>query len=79
LVASLLLGCPEEPAAPTLPPPPPVPDAEIPALYEALTDGDTKTEEEALARIEASEDRRFIPVLMERRSAFMPPSGGPSS
>jgi hypothetical protein len=64
-VASLLLGCPEEPAAPTLPAPPPVPDAEIPALYEALTDGDTKTEEEALALIEASEDRRFIPVLME--------------
>jgi hypothetical protein len=49
----------EEPA------PDPVPDAEIPALYEALTDGDTAAEERAIARIEAARDRRFVPVLVE--------------
>jgi hypothetical protein len=64
-VASLLLGCPEEPAAPAPPTSPPVPDAGIPGIYEALTDGDTKAEERALATVEAAQDRRFIPVLME--------------
>jgi hypothetical protein len=65
LVASLLLGCPQEPAAPVAPPSAPVPDAEIPGLFEALTDGETEAEERALATIEAAQDRRFIPVLME--------------
>jgi hypothetical protein len=64
-VAGLLLGCPEEPAAPALPAQSPVADAEIPAIYDALTDGDTTAEEQAVARIQAAGDRRFIPVLME--------------
>jgi hypothetical protein len=59
----LAFACREEPAAP--PPPPPIPDAEIAGLYEALTDGDTAAEEAAIARIEAAEDRRFVPVLLE--------------
>ncbi|MEN8159846.1 MAG: hypothetical protein ABFS41_07235 [Myxococcota bacterium] len=63
LVVGLGLGCAEEPAAP--PPPPPVPDAEVAGLYAALTDGDTASEEQALAVIEAARDRRFIPVLLE--------------
>jgi len=63
LAACLALGCAEEAPAPA--PPPPIPDAEVPALYEALTDGDTAAEEEGIAAIEAAEDRRFVPVLME--------------
>ena len=43
----------------------PIPDAEIPALYEALTDGDTAVEEKAIAEIEARHDLRFVPVLLE--------------
>jgi hypothetical protein len=61
--AALALACREEPAG--SPPPPPVPDAEIAALYEALTDGDTAAEEAAIARIEGAQDRRFVPVLLE--------------
>ena len=56
----LVLAC-ERAAAP----PEPIPDAEIPALYEALTDGDTAAEEKAIARIEAARDARFVPVLLE--------------
>ena len=47
------------------PPVVPIPDAEIPALYEALTDGDTAAQEQATARIEAAHDPRFVPVLLE--------------
>jgi hypothetical protein len=61
--ASLALSCREEAAGP--PAPPPIPEAEIAGLYEALTDGDTATEEAAIARIEAAQDRRFVPVLLE--------------
>jgi hypothetical protein len=43
----------------------PIPDAELPALYEALTDGDTAAQERAIARIEAARDLRFVPVLLE--------------
>jgi hypothetical protein len=65
LAAALVLAfaCREEAAAP--PPPPPIPDAELPGLYETLTDGDTASEEAAIARIEAAQDRRFVPVLLE--------------
>lgn len=63
LVVGLGLGCTEP--APAPPAPPPVPDAAVEGLYQALTDGDTAQEEEALATIEAAQDRRFIPVLME--------------
>ena len=55
------LAC-ERPAEPQ---PPPIPDAEIPALYEALTDGDTAAEEQAIAAIEAARDQRFVAVLLE--------------
>ena len=44
-VLSLVLAC-ERPLEPQLEP---IPDAEIPALYEALTDGDTAAEEKAIA------------------------------
>ena len=60
--AALSLGCPREPEAPR---PAPLPDAEIPALYAALTDGDTAAEEQAIAKIEAARDVRFVPVLVE--------------
>src|SRR5262245_22361872 len=43
----------------------PIPDAELPALYQALTDGDTATEERAVAAIETARDTRFVPVLLE--------------
>jgi hypothetical protein len=43
----------------------PIPDAELPALYEALTDGETAAQEHAIAQIEAARDRRFVPVLLE--------------
>ena len=43
----------------------PIADAELPGLYEALTDGDTAAEEKAVAQIEAAHDRRFVPVLLE--------------
>jgi hypothetical protein len=56
---ALALACGERPASP------PIPDAEVPALYDALTDGDTAAEERAIARIEAAQDRRFVPVLLE--------------
>jgi hypothetical protein len=58
----LVLAC-ERPAEP--PAHVPIPDAEIPALYEALTDGDTAAEEKAVAAIEAARDLRFVPVLLE--------------
>jgi hypothetical protein len=43
----------------------PLPDAEIPGLLEILTDGEAPAVEEALARIQAGPDRRFVPVLIE--------------
>ena len=43
----------------------PIPDAELPALYAALTDGDTAAQEQAVAKLEAARDRRFVPVLLE--------------
>jgi hypothetical protein len=42
-----------------------IPDAELPALYEALTDGETAAQEQAIAQIEAARDLRFVPVLLE--------------
>ena len=60
------LGCAEEPAAP--PSPPPVPDAEVPGLYEALTDGDTAAEEQALGLIEAARLQFYAAEIEERRS-----------
>jgi hypothetical protein len=62
LGVALALACADEREAPA---PAPVPDAEIAGLYEALTDGDTAAEEQAIARIEAAQDRRFVPVLLE--------------
>ena len=47
------------------PTPAPIPDAEIPGLYEALTDGDTASEEQAVGRIEQARDLRFVAVLLE--------------
>jgi hypothetical protein len=60
-LAALALACgePDPPAAP------PIPDAEIPALLEALTDGDTAAEEKAIARIESARDMRFVSVILE--------------
>ena len=60
--ALLALAC-EKPAEP--PPATPIPDAEIAALYEALTDGDNAASEAAVAKIEAARDTRFVPVLLE--------------
>jgi hypothetical protein len=60
-VLSVVLACEREVA----PAPTPIPDAEIPALYEALTDGDTAAEEKAIAQIEAAHDLRFVAVLLE--------------
>jgi hypothetical protein len=54
------LACSETQTAPD-----PIPDAEIPALYEALTDGDTAAEEQATLQIETARDLRFVPVLLE--------------
>lgn len=58
----LALACREQAAAPASTR---IPDAEIPALLDALTDGDTAAGEQAIARIEAAQDRRFVPVLLE--------------
>jgi hypothetical protein len=63
LVALVALGCTERESE--APAPPPIPDSEVAGLYEALTDGDTAAEERAIARIEAAQDRRFVPVLLE--------------
>ena len=71
--AALSLGCPREPEAPR---PAPLPDAEIPALYAALTDGDTAAEEQAIAKIEAARDVRFVPVLVELLRAGQMGIGG---
>jgi hypothetical protein len=73
-VAALALGCAEEHSAP--PRPPPIADAEIPALYAALTDGDTAVEEAAVAKIAAAEDARFVPVLLELLRAGQMGIGG---
>ncbi|MGH7289449.1 MAG: hypothetical protein ACREI8_15675, partial [Myxococcota bacterium] len=54
------LACSETQTAPD-----PIPDAEIPGLYEALTDGDTAAEEQATRQIETARDLRFVPVLLE--------------
>jgi Protein of unknown function (DUF3179) len=63
LAAAVAVGCTERQAEP--PALPPIPDAEVAALYAALTDGDTAAEEQAIAQIEAARDRRFVPVLLE--------------
>ena len=34
-------------------------------MYEALTDGETAAQENAIAQVEAAHDRRFVPVLLE--------------
>jgi hypothetical protein len=73
LAAACLVGCGEESAAPR---PPPLPDAEIPGLYAALTDGDTAAEEQAIAKIEAAGDVRFVPVLLELLRAGQMGIGG---
>jgi hypothetical protein len=73
VAAGLALGCPGERAAP---PPPPISDAELPALYAALTDGDTAAEEAAIAKIEAAEDLRFVAVLLELLRAGQMGIGG---
>jgi hypothetical protein len=64
LTAAILLAfaC-ERAAAP--PPPDPIPAADVPALYEALTHGDSAAAEQAVAKIEAARDTRFVPVLLE--------------
>jgi hypothetical protein len=71
--AAFALGCPGERPAPR---PPPLADAEIPALYAALTDGDTVAEEQAIAKIEAAGDVRFVPVLLELLRAGQMGIGG---
>jgi hypothetical protein len=71
--AALALGCAREREAPR---PAPLADAEIPALYAALTDGDTTAEEQAVAKIEAARDVRFVPVLLELLRAGQMGIGG---
>jgi len=73
LAAGLALGCPGERAEPR---PPPLPDAAIPALYEALTDGDTAAGEQAIEKIAAAEDVRFVAVLLELLRAGQMGIGG---
>jgi Protein of unknown function (DUF3179) len=60
-VLALALACREQAA----PPPTPIPDAQIPALLAALTDGDNAAEEQAVAQIENARDLRFVSVLLE--------------
>ncbi len=74
LLAVFALGCGDERS--TLAGPPPIPDAELPALYAALTDGDTAAEEAAVSRIAAAEDARFVPVLLELLRAGQMGIGG---
>jgi hypothetical protein len=71
--AAAALACPTERTAPR---PPPIPDAELPALYAALTDGDTAAEEQAVAKIAAAEDQRFVAVLLELLRAGQMGIGG---
>jgi hypothetical protein len=71
--AAFALGCPAEREPER---PPALPDGEIPSLYAALTDGDTGAEEQAIAKIEAAEDVRFVPVLLELLRAGQMGIGG---
>ena len=71
--AALALACHDEPPAPHAAP---IPDAEIADLYAALTDGDTAAEEQAIAKIEAARDERFVAVLLELLRAGQMGIGG---
>jgi hypothetical protein len=53
------VACEREPA------PQAIPDAEVPALLSALTEGDAAAVKAALVRIEETGDTRFVPVLIE--------------
>jgi hypothetical protein len=75
LLAALAFGCAEERSVPR---PPPLADAELPALYAALTDGDTAAEEAAIAKIAAARDERFVAVLLELLRAGQMGIGGRS-